>query len=154
MCVGKALTGGYMSFAATLTTDEVALGISSKPPHAFMHGPTFMGNPLAAAVACASLDLLEDPALPARIAEIEAHLRDWLVPAAEFENVADVRVLGAIGVIEMRENVNVGEFQQRCVERGVWIRPFGKLVYIMPPYIISDDELRKLCREMVELVAD
>ncbi len=154
MCIGKALTGGYMSFAATLTTDEVALGISAAPPHVFMHGPTFMGNPLAAAVACASVDLLENPALPARIAEIEVHLREWLAPAAKFENVADVRVLGAIGVVEMRESVDVAAFQQRCVERGVWIRPFGKLVYIMPPYIISDEELHKLCSELVGLVAE
>jgi adenosylmethionine-8-amino-7-oxononanoate aminotransferase len=152
MCIGKALTGGYMSFAATLTTDEVALGISSAPPHVFMHGPTFMGNPLAAAVAYASLGLLENPALPARIARIEALLREWLAPAAAFEGVADVRVLGAIGVVEMRSEVDVAAFQRRCVGRGVWIRPFGKLVYIMPPYIITDDQLRKLCGEMVELV--
>ncbi len=154
MCIGKALTGGYLSFAATMATDEVALGISSAPPHVFMHGPTFMGNPLAAAVACASVELLENPALPARIAEIEAHLREWLAPASASGRVADVRAIGAIGVVEMREAIDVASFQRQCVERGVWIRPFGKLVYIMPPYIISDDELRKLCRELVELVSD
>jgi adenosylmethionine-8-amino-7-oxononanoate aminotransferase len=154
MCLGKALTGGYMSFAATLATDEVALGISAAPPHAFMHGPTFMGNPLAAAVSCASLDLLENPALPARIAEIEARLREWLAPAAAFEGVADVRVLGAIGVVEMCSEVDVAAFQRRCVDRGVWIRPFGKLVYIMPPYIITDTELRKLCEELREIIND
>jgi adenosylmethionine-8-amino-7-oxononanoate aminotransferase len=152
MCVGKALTGGYMSFAATLTTDRVALAISSAPPHSFMHGPTFMGNPLACAVSCASLDLLADPALPERIAQIESLLRELLTPAAELPAVAAVRVLGAIGVIEMRDPVDVGAFQRRCVERGVWIRPFGRLVYIMPPYIITDPELHTLCGEMVGLV--
>lgn len=154
MCIGKALTGGYMSFAATLATDDVALGISSAAPHVFMHGPTFMGNPLAAAVASASVELLEDPVLPARIAHIEAMMRDLLAPAKAFGGVLDVRVMGAIGVVEMCDAVDVATFQSRCVARGVWIRPFGKLVYIMPPYIISDAELRKLCDELVGLVVD
>jgi len=154
MCVGKALSGGYLSFAATLTSERVADGISSAAPHVFMHGPTFMGNPLACAVACASLELLAAPELPARIAQIESMLRQLLAPAADFAGVADVRVFGAIGVIEMREPVDVGRFQERWVEAGVWIRPFGRLVYIMPPYIITDDELRTLCTAMVQLVGE
>lgn len=152
MCIGKALTGGYMSFAATLATDRVALEISEKPPHVFMHGPTFMGNPLAAAVACASLDLLDDPALHARMAVLERMLRLGLEPAKGLKGVADVRVKGAIGVVEMHESVDVGTFQKRCVERGVWIRPFGRLVYIMPPYIISDADLQELCDVLCKLV--
>lgn len=154
MCVGKALTGGYLSFAATLATEDVALTISANAPHSFMHGPTFMGNPLACAVANASLGLMDDPALPGRIAQIERQLRDLLAPAASLSGVADVRVLGAIGVIEMREAVEMERFQERCVAAGVWIRPFGRLVYVMPQYIITDEQLHKLCTEMVRLVAE
>lgn len=154
MCVGKALTGGYLSFAATFATEKVAQTISSKPPYAFMHGPTYMGNPLACAVANASLALMDDPQLPARIARIEMSLRELLAPAAMLSGVVDVRVLGAIGVVEMREPVDVGRFQERCVAAGVWIRPFGRLVYIMPPYIITDAQLHKLCTELVRLVSE
>ncbi len=152
MCLGKALTGGFMSFAATMASDDVALTISAAAPHSFMHGPTFMGNPLACAVAEASLGLMDDPELPGRIAHIETQLRELLSPATSLPGVADVRVLGAIGVVEMREPVEMERFQKRCVEAGIWVRPFGRLVYLMPPYIITDDELHTLCTEMVKII--
>lgn len=143
--VGKALTGGYMSFAATLCTDHVAQVISSGESGCFMHGPTFMGNPLACAVACASIDILLSKDWQAKIAHIESIMREELTPLASLPQVADVRVLGAIGVVETRKPVDMASLQKIFVENGVWIRPFGRLVYIMPQYIISDDELRQLC---------
>lgn len=152
MCVGKALTGGYMSFAATMTTSKVADTISSGTPSEFMHGPTFMGNPLACAVACESIDLFEDSNYLERIAEIESILRDELFVAQHSDNVATVRVLGAIGVIECNRRVDMAKCQKEFVDRGVWVRPFGRLVYIMPPYIISNDDLKTLCRAVIEVV--
>lgn len=143
--VGKALTGGYMSFAATLCTDHVAQVISSGESGCFMHGPTFMGNPLACAVACASIDILLSKDWQTKIAHIESIMREELTPLAALPQVADVRVLGAIGVVETRKPVDMASLQKIFVENGVWIRPFGRLVYIMPQYIISDDELRQLC---------
>lgn len=144
LCVGKALTGGYLSFAAVLTTDAVAGTISAGTPSELMHGPTFMGNPLACAVACASLDLLRENPPLARIAEIGGRLEEGLSAARKLQGVADVRTLGAIGVVEMKEPVAVAEVQRRCIEEGIWLRPFGRLVYMMPPYVIKDHELDRL----------
>lgn len=152
MAVGKGLTGGYMTLSAVMTTKDVADTISRSEAGVMMHGPTFMANPLACAVALESLKLLSETDMPSRVAHIESVIKEAIAPAAGFDNVADVRVLGTIGVIEMKEPVDVGEFQKRCIERGVWIRPFGRNVYIMPPYIITDEQLRYLIAQMIELV--
>ncbi|RZW25920.1 MAG: adenosylmethionine--8-amino-7-oxononanoate transaminase [Desulfobulbaceae bacterium] len=153
LCLGKALTGGMLSLAATLTTEAVAEMISSVEPGVFMHGPTFMANPLACRVAVESIDLLLESGWQQKVDDIERQLRQGLEPCRSLEQVADVRCLGAIGVVELHTPVNMATIQERFVERGVWIRPFGKLVYVMPPYCIGAADLDQLCRTLVEVVA-
>ncbi|MFT7111030.1 MAG: adenosylmethionine-8-amino-7-oxononanoate aminotransferase [Psychrobacter glaciei] len=152
LCVGKALTGGFMSLAATLCTDKVAKGICDGEAGVFMHGPTFMGNPLACAVANASLDILMTGEWQQQILDIEAGMETGFAAAKDLPQVADVRVLGGVGVIELVEPVNMTQVQPMFVEQGVWVRPFGKHVYILPPYVISKQDLAFLCNAMVNVV--
>ena len=155
MLIGKALTGGYMTFSAVATSAKVADMISDSSAKVMMHGPTFMGNPLACAVALASVRLLLDSPWQQRIARIEEIMKERLAPAAQFPNVRDVRVLGGIGVIETRQYADCGEFQKRCVAEGVWIRPFGHNCYIMPPYMaVTDAEVERLSDALVKLVKE
>ena len=152
MTVGKALTGGTMTLAATACTAAVADTIGRGEAGVMMHGPTFMGNPLACAVACASIDLLLASPWEERVARIESRLADLLRPAAQSPRVKEVRILGAIGVVEMHEPVDVAAAQARFVASGAWIRPFGRLIYLMPPFTISEAELELLCGAVVKYV--
>ena len=154
MCIGKGLTAGYLTMSAVLTTKDVADTISRGEAGVMMHGPTFMANPLACAIAIKSLQILNSQEMTARVAHIESMLKHLLSPADKLEAVKEVRVLGSIGVVEMKEPVNMAEFQRRCVEAGIWVRPFGRLVYIMPPYIISDEELTTLATRMLEIIKE
>lgn len=154
MCVGKALTGGYMTLAATLTTQHVAETVCDGEAGVFMHGPTFMGNPLACAIANKSLKLLLDSDWQPNVSRIEKQLRQDLIPLANALSVKEVRVLGAIGVVEMKEAVDVPSAQKFFVEHGVWIRPFRNLIYIMPPYIVSRDELKILSSVISHFVSN
>lgn len=151
LCVGKALTGGMMTLAATLCTEDIANTISHSEAGAFMHGPTFMGNPLACATALASIGLLLESDWQSDIQRIETQLKEQLAAAADIQGVANVRVLGAIGVIELEAPIDMQRWQPALVDAGVWVRPFGKLVYVMPPYIISPDELATLCTGIVNV---
>lgn len=152
MCLGKALTGGYMTLSATLTTAHVAATISSGEAGVFMHGPTFMANPLACAVALKSTQLLLSQDWQVRVQQIEQVLKDHLQPLNALPQVADIRVLGAIGVVELQQSVDLASFQAECVRRGVWIRPFGRLVYVMPPFVISAEQLKTLLVHMCEMI--
>ena len=152
MTIGKGLTAGYLTSSAALTTKEVADTISKGEAGVLMHGPTFMGNPLACAIAIESIKMLNEKDMASVISHLSDMMKTHLAPARDFQGVKDVRVFGAIGVVEMKEPVDVGEFQKKCVARGIWVRPFGRNVYIMPPYIISDEELLYLINNMLEII--
>ncbi len=152
MCVGKALTGGYLTLAATLTTQHLSETISSGDPGLFMHGPTFMANPLACTAALASIQLLTSSPWQQRVSHIEQQLREGLAPCRELPQVADVRVLGAIGVVELLTPVDMKSVQPQFVEHGVWIRPFGKLIYLMPAFVMEDADLKALTNAIYQVV--
>ena len=152
MTIGKALTGGYMTFAATLCTRHIADTIHNSDYPALMHGPTFMGNPLACAVACASIDLILSYDIETRTANMQRTMEQALTSAAQLAGVAEVRCLGAVAVIELDDAVDMPIFQSLLIDHGIWVRPFGKLVYIMPPYIITDYELTTLCQALLKVV--
>ena len=153
MCLGKSLTGGYMTLAATLCNDEVSRGICDGEAGCFMHGPTFMGNPLACSVANASIDLLLSQDWHANIDRIESVLQQHIQAFSDLDTVAETRVLGAIGVIEMKDPVNLAEIQRQFVEQEIWVRPFGKLVYVMPPFVIKNPELELLMKGIYKILS-
>ncbi len=154
LCLGKALTGGTMTMAATLCSDKISDGICRGEAGVFMHGPTFMGNPLAAATALASTRLLLSDDWHSNIQRIHRQLTEGLSPCENYSHVQEVRCLGAIGVVEMQQPVDMAKIQDAFIKQEVWIRPFGKLVYVMPPYIMSNDELKRLTQAMVTVLAD
>ncbi|MFV0477359.1 MAG: adenosylmethionine--8-amino-7-oxononanoate transaminase [Parahaliea sp.] len=153
LCLGKAMTGGYMTLAATLCSEQIAVGISEGETDVLMHGPTFMGNPLACTAAIASIELLLSQPWQRNVQRIYRSLDEGLAPARELAAVSDVRCFGAIGVIELKEAVDMKRIQPMFVERGVWLRPFGRLVYIMPPFVTCDEDLATLCSAMVDVVS-
>ena len=152
MCVGKALTGGYVSLAAVLCSGGVGSTITESAHPALLHGPTFMANPLACAVASASMGLVDSERL-ARVTEIEQELRTALEPALSLDTVRDVRVLGAVGVVQLHNAVDVGAVTRRALDHGVWLRPFRDLVYTMPPYVCSPDEIATIGAAICAAVA-
>ncbi len=151
MCLGKALTGGYITLAATLTNDKVALGIS-QDGGVFMHGPTFMGNALACSAANASLDLVASYDIENKVGALQSWLEEALKPCESLDAVASIRCLGAIGVVELHQPVNLHEIQPMFVEQGVWIRPFGKLIYLMPPYVITKAQIEQLGHAIYQVI--
>ena len=153
LCLGKALTGGYMSLAATLTTKEIAYSISSGNPGLFMHGPTFMANPLACIAGLSSLKILLDSDWQDKILHIEKKLRTGLEVCQEFTQVKSVRVLGAIGVVELHLPVEMKVIQPQFVNEGVWVRPFNRLIYLTPPYVIDDDDLDQLVNAIIKIIS-
>ncbi len=153
MLIGKAITGGYMTFSAVATSAKVADMISASSAGCIMHGPTFMGNPLACSVAIESIHMLLEQDWQTRVKEIEEIMRQELSCAASWDFVKEVRVLGAIGVVELKENVDLAPFQKECVKEGVWIRPFGKNAYIMPPFLaVNDEQVKILCRALLKIL--
>ncbi len=154
MCVGKALTGGYLTLAATLCTSEVAAGVSASESGVLMHGPTFMANPLACAVASANLDLLSRRGWHDDVRRIESGLRTGLKAAEDLPGVTDVRVLGAVGVVQLDRQVDVPKASAAAAEHGVWVRPFRDLVYTMPPYVVTDADLQTICDALLAAAAD
>lgn len=153
LCLGKALTGGYLTLAATLCNDKVAQGLCQGEAGVLMHGPTFMANPLACAVANASIDLLSSGSWQQRVMQLQQQLTEGLAAAQQLPGVAEVRVLGAIGVIEMKQPVNMQAIQPLFVQQGIWLRPFGKLVYMMPPYIMEKDQVAILCQGTLKVLS-
>ncbi|MGR8950725.1 MAG: adenosylmethionine--8-amino-7-oxononanoate transaminase [Gammaproteobacteria bacterium] len=151
LCIGKALTGGYMTLAATVATEHIAAVISSAAPGVFMHGPTFMANPLACSSAIASMELLAKNDWSKQVSAIETQLKRELAPCRSLNSVLDVRILGAIGVVELHRSVDMHTIPDEFVKRGVWLRPFGKLLYVMPPYIISPADLSTLTSAMFDV---
>jgi adenosylmethionine-8-amino-7-oxononanoate aminotransferase len=152
LCVGKCLTGGYLSLAATLCNDKISTGICEGEAGVFMHGPTFMANPLATAIAYASVKLLLSQDWQQIVGNLETQLLKGLAPAKELDHVENVRVLGSIGVIELTAPVDMAVIQKKLVDKGIWVRPFGKLVYTIPPYVMGDEDIATLTAGLVDVV--